>query len=46
MSENNKKPEIKKKTSPKEEALKRAPEEVLARAIHDTLLKDKEKRIK
>jgi hypothetical protein len=32
---------VMKKSSPKEEALKRAPEEVLARAIHDTLLKDK-----
>jgi hypothetical protein len=38
-----KKQEIRVKSSPKAEALKKAPDEVIARAIHDALLKQKEK---
>ena len=37
-----KKQEIKVKNSPAAEALKRAPDEAIARAIHDALLKQKE----
>ena len=36
-----KKQEIKVKSSPTAEALKKAPDEALARAIHDVLLKQK-----
>ncbi len=37
-----KKQEIKIKKSPTAEAMKKAPDEVIARAIHDVLLKQKE----
>ncbi|MBQ3796566.1 MAG: hypothetical protein II842_09835 [Butyrivibrio sp.] len=37
-----KKREIKLKNSPVSEALKKAPDEAIARAIHDTLLKQRE----
>ncbi|SFC86625.1 hypothetical protein [Butyrivibrio sp. YAB3001] len=37
------KKEIKIKKSPKEEALKRAPDEVIAKAIHDALIKEHDK---
>jgi len=37
-----KKQEIKVKSSPAAEALKRAPDEAIARAIHDALQKQKE----
>lgn len=40
------KKEIKVKENPKAAALKRAPDEVLAMAIHDTLLKDKTSSLK
>ena len=36
--------EIKVKMSPKAEKMKNAPDEVIAMAIRDTLLKDKEKK--
>ncbi|WP_176757355.1 hypothetical protein [Butyrivibrio sp. INlla14] len=36
------KPEIKVKQSPAAEALRKAPDEAIARAIHDTLLRQKE----
>lgn len=38
------KQEIKVKMSPKAEKMKNAPDEVIAMAIRDTLLKDKEKK--
>ncbi len=37
-----KKQEIKVKSSPTAEAMKKAPDEAIARAIHDVLLKQKE----
>ena len=37
-----KKQEIKLKSSPTAEAMRRAPDEAIARAIHDVLLKQKE----
>ena len=37
-----KKQEIKVKSSPAAEAMKKAPDEAIARAIHDVLLKQKE----
>ena len=37
------KKEIKVKKNPTAEAIKRAPDEVIARAIHDALVKDHEK---
>ena len=38
------KPEIKIKENPKAEAMKKAPDEVIAMAIRDAMLKEKEKR--
>ncbi len=38
------KPEIKIKENPKAESVKKAPDEVIAKAIRDVMLKDKEKR--
>lgn len=38
------KQEIKVKENPKAKALKNAPDEVLAKAIHEALVKDQEKR--
>jgi hypothetical protein len=41
LPDKNTKQEIKVKKSPAAEALKRAPDEAIARAIHDALLKEK-----
>jgi hypothetical protein len=38
------KPGIKIKENPKAEAIKKAPDEVIAKAIRDVMLKEKEKR--
>ena len=35
--------EIRVKTNPTAEAIKKAPDEVIAKAIHDAILKDKER---
>lgn len=42
LPDKGKKQEIKVKQSPAAEALKRAPDEAIARAIHDALLKEKQ----
>ena len=44
MEKNNQKKEIKVKESPHAKALKNAPDEALARAIHDALLKEHERK--
>ena len=46
MSDNNKKPEIKIKKNQKVEAFNRAPDELIARAIHDALVIEHEKKAK
>ncbi len=43
MEKNEKKNEITVKESPHAKALKNAPDEAIARAIHDTLVKEREK---
>ena len=44
MEKNDKKKEIKVKESPHARALKSAPDEALAKAIHDTLIKERDKK--